>query len=404
MVRYVWQISPPGVRVLFVSSFFMNLGFYALIPYLTLYLTGSFAWSMAMAGVLLGIRQFSQQGFSFLGGMLADRIGCKEALVFGVLVRATGFLSFAFCTEVWQFIGAAVLSGLGGALFEPALMAAFARLTPEEGKKEIFSFRNVVINTGIVVSTLVGGLLASIQFFYLSIVSAVLFMLVALLVWITLPRIEADCSRASWFTDAKEIIKNTSFIAYTAILIGYYYLYMQLFLTIPRRMEEITGDTTGVAVIYATISLCVIVLQLKITRWLNRISMQFILIGIGACTMGVSLFLLGFIHSLPMIIADGLLFALGNMIAGPVLYDVVTLFAPPSRLGSYYGFNSFSLAIGGALSTSLGGWMYDIGTVKNLALLPWLVCLLVGGLVLWGMRRLEAIPQSHCIKAKAHQT
>lgn len=403
MIRYVWQVSPVGVRVLFVSSFLMNLGFYALIPYLTLYLTGSFTWSMAMAGILLGVRQFSQQGFSFLGGALADRIGCKEAMIFGVFVRAVGFLAFAFCTEVWQFIVAAILSGLGGALFEPAFLAAFARLIPDKGRKEIFSFRSVVINTGMVVSTLVGSILASIQFFYLSVVSATLFVLVAVLIWITLPKIEAEYNGKSWLGDIRDIISNRPFVAYTVILIGYYYLYMQLFLTIPRQMKEVTGDTSGVAIIYATISLAIIFLQLKVTHWLRRVSAQFIMIGAGALMMGLSLFLLGFVTSLGTIIAVGLLFALGNMVAAPVMYDVVTLFAPPNRLGSYYGFNSFSLAVGGSLSTSLGGWLYDIGMASGFMLLPWLVCLCIGLSVFFGMYKLEISRQPRYVRTKAHE-
>ncbi|MFT9850507.1 MDR family MFS transporter [Aneurinibacillus sp. REN35] len=403
MVGYVWRMSPLGVRVLFICSFLMNLGFYALIPYLTLYLTGSFAWSMAMAGILLGIRQFSQQGFSFLGGMLADRIGCKQALVFGVLVRAAGFVGFAFCTEMWQFIVAAILSGLGGALFEPAFLAAFARLTPEKGRKEIFAFRSVVVNTGMVVSTLVGGVLASVQFFYLSLVSGVLFIAVAMLVWVTLPKIEAEVTSRSWVADTREIIMNRPFVLYTVILIGYFYLYMQLFLTIPRRMEEVTGDTSGVAIMYATISLTVIALQLKVAVWLQNVSARFVLIGIGALVMGLSLFLLGFVTTIEMIIADGLLFAVGNMMVAPVLHDVVTLFAPANRLGSYYGFNSFSLAIGGALSTVLGGWLYDMGSHWNAAMLPWIFCLFVGFLVCLGMYKLEISRQPQALRTKMRE-
>ncbi|MBN6186788.1 MFS transporter [Aneurinibacillus sp. BA2021] len=403
MVGYVWRVSPPGVRVLFVCSFLMNVGFYALIPYLTLYLTGHFAWSMAMAGILLGIRQFSQQGFSFLGGLLADRIGCKEALVIGVWVRAAGFLGFAFCENVWEFIVAAILSGLGGALFEPAFLAAFARLTPEKGRKEIFAFRSVVVNTGMVVSTLIGSVLASIQFFYLSLVSGVLFMVVALLAWMTLPRIEAEAASASWTADTREVLLNRPFVIYTLILVGYFYLYMQLFLTIPRRMEEITGDTSGVGLMYATISLAIIVLQLKVTAWLRSISARFVLIGVGALLMGISLFLLGFVTTVEMIIIDGLLFAAGNMMAAPVLHDVVTLFAPASRLGAYYGFNSFSLAIGGALSTVLGGWLYDMGDAWRLPMLPWLFCLVTGLVVCLSMYKLEMSPQPQTLHTEARE-
>jgi DHA1 family multidrug resistance protein-like MFS transporter len=389
MVGYVWRVSPLGVRILFVSSFLMNLGFYALIPYLTLYVTGNFAWSMAMAGILLGIRQFSQQGVAFLGGMLADRIGCKAVLIIGVIVRAIGFFAFAFCTEVWEFIVAAILSGLGGALFEPAFQAAFVRLTPEEGRKAIFSFRNVVVNIGIVASTLVSSILAQVDFFYLCMASSVLFMMVAFFVWIWLPHVEIEKTGKSWIKDMGSIMGDRPFVIYTAVLIGYHYLYMQLFLTVPRMVEEITGDKSGIALIYGTISLSVIIFQLPVTRRLANIQLRFTLIGIGTLLLGMSLFFLGFAHTIQAIILIGLLFALGTMIAGPVLYDIVPMFAPKEQIGAYYGFNNFALAVGGALSTSAGGWFYDMGTQLHWPLLSWGVCLAVAVLVCWRMYKME---------------
>lgn len=116
------------------------MGFYALIPYLALYLSENLMWSMALTGILLGVRQFSQQGFAFLGGILADRWGCKQTLILGLIVRSAGFAFFAFCQEIWHFFIAAVLSGFGGALFDPSLQGAFAKLVPEAHRKQLFSF------------------------------------------------------------------------------------------------------------------------------------------------------------------------------------------------------------------------------------------------------------------------
>lgn len=111
MKREMWRETPFSVKLLLATSFMMNLGFYALIPYLTLYLTGSIGWTLAMAGLVLSVRQFSQQGFAFMGGVIADAFGYKGAMVLGMAVRAVGFALFAFCTETWHFFIAAILSG-----------------------------------------------------------------------------------------------------------------------------------------------------------------------------------------------------------------------------------------------------------------------------------------------------
>jgi len=65
------------------------------------------------------------------------------------------------------------------------------------------------------------------------------------------------------------------------------------------------------------------------------------------------------------------------------------MLAPRNKLASYYGFNGYSLAIGGALSTTAGGWFYDLGSKYEMEYLPWLVCLLVAVFVMWGLKGLE---------------
>lgn len=375
MALKAWKLAPGSLKVMYISSFFMNLGFYALIPYLTLHLTGDFFWTLALTGVLLGVRQISQQGLTFIGGLVADRFGCKETLVFGVGVRAAGFMSFAFCSEVWHFFAAAIVSGLGGALFEPSYQAAFARLTPEEHRKTLFSFKNIVSNLGMVSSTIVGSVLSSIDFFYLSVASGSIYVLIGVLIAWGLPRLEVDFARNSVFKDIQLILKDGPFVAYTLILIGYYYLFMQLFLTLPQLAEAVAGDKSGVAYVYGAISLSVILFQLPITAKLQNVQNRFWLIGLGTLVMGIGLFSFLFAFNLIALLAGSVVFAFGTMIAGPLLMDVVPMFAPPRQLASYYGFNGYSLAVGGALSTIAGGWLYDLGVAKGWPGLPWLVCL-----------------------------
>lgn len=366
----------------------MNMGFYALIPYLALYVTDSFAWSMALAGLLLGVRQLSQQGLTFLGGILADRIGLKKTMVAGVLIRGIGFIAFGFCTEIWQFFVAGVISGLGGALFEPSFQAAYARLTPIEQRKSLFSFKNVITNIGMIGSTLVGGLLSSIDFFYLSFFSGILFFSISLICTFFLPKLEAEPNPSSLAKDLKDIFTDYRFIMYTIILIGYYYLFMQMFLTIPKIAESLMGGPKGVSYAYSTIALSVIFGQMQVAKWLNKYPNRFMLIGIGSLVMGVGLFLFSFAPNLPILLIFCFIFALGSMIAGPIIMDVVPMMAPRNKLASYYGFNGYALAIGGALSTTAGGWFYDLGTKYDMHYLPWLVCLCVGIIVFWALKLL----------------
>jgi MFS transporter, DHA1 family, multidrug resistance protein len=389
MKREVWSETPFSVKLLLATSFMMNLGFYALIPYLTLYLTGSIGWTVAMAGLVLGVRQFSQQGFAFLGGVVADTFGYKGTMVLGLWIRAVGFAMFVFCTEPWHFFLAAVLSGLGGSLFEPAMSAAFAVLTPESIRKDVFAFRNVLTNIGVVGSQIVGTALAAVDFTYLSLFAGAIFAGNGLIALFLLQPIEAEHERHGIWESMSLVLKDRRFVRYTMILMGYYYLNMQIFLTIPQLAEDVTHSKTAVGIVLSAVSVSVILLQMKVCQWLEGYPQRLTLIGLGTLVMGFGLFLLAFADTLWMLIADALLFSLGTMIAVPNMVDMVQRFAPREHVGAYYGFNGYSLAIGGSVGQFAGGWVYDTALRLQMSWLPWTLCLLVGLWVAWKLYRME---------------
>ena len=63
------------VQLLLVNQLAINIGFYMLMPYLAGYLSAELAMAAWMVGLVLGMRNLSQQGMFLLGGSLADRIG-----------------------------------------------------------------------------------------------------------------------------------------------------------------------------------------------------------------------------------------------------------------------------------------------------------------------------------------
>lgn len=68
-------------RLLMVNQFGINLGFYMLMPYLAGYLAGPLGLAAWAIGLVLGVRNFSQQGMFIVGGTLADRLGFKPLIV-----------------------------------------------------------------------------------------------------------------------------------------------------------------------------------------------------------------------------------------------------------------------------------------------------------------------------------
>ncbi|MGW3352193.1 MFS transporter, partial [Nonomuraea rubra] len=71
------------IQLLQLNQAGINLGFYMLMPYLAQHLStgaGLAAWAI---GLVLGLRNLSQQGMFLIGGTMADRIGYKPMIMAG---------------------------------------------------------------------------------------------------------------------------------------------------------------------------------------------------------------------------------------------------------------------------------------------------------------------------------
>ncbi|MEV7473914.1 MFS transporter [Pseudarthrobacter oxydans] len=111
----------PASGLLLASQLVFNIGFYAVVPFLALVMTRDFGLAATAVGIVLGARVFSQQGLFLVGGMIMDRWGARRAMLAGCLVRVSGYLTLAMAGSFPLFLLGAVLTGMGGALFSPAL-------------------------------------------------------------------------------------------------------------------------------------------------------------------------------------------------------------------------------------------------------------------------------------------
>ena len=98
------------VQLLLINQFAIMIGFSMLMPYLTGYLTTTLGFAAWVAGLVLGLRTFSQQGLSVIGGTLADHVGYKLVIARGCILRMAGFLLFAFSDVLSSVLLAALLS------------------------------------------------------------------------------------------------------------------------------------------------------------------------------------------------------------------------------------------------------------------------------------------------------
>ncbi len=392
-MRLIPRINTPwstGVWALLIDSFASNFGFFLLMPVLAVYLTRDLGWSAWAAGLLLAVRQFAQQGLAPWGGAWGDRLGYRAAVVLGMEVRAAGFILFGFAHSGILIIVAALLSGLGGALFGPADAAALAVAVPKEDRARIFSQRVMFGNGGMILGPVAGAYLLAVGFGVVSVAAGLMFFLAGIFTAIYYPT-EAVAPRKSSAEPGKfrRVLENRPFVSLVATLSGYYLLSSQLNIVMPLVVVAAHASTSMIGWLFALYSGVAILLQTTVTRWVRHVSFQTQMVwGFAAASLGMVANAFSSWNVLALF--PGVLFlAAGSMLITPATFAATSELADPNEFGLYYGFRNVSMGIGGSLGNAVGGFLFSVGSAVGFPALSWLILAVVGGTSTGIMRSLH---------------
>ena len=390
LVRQFLSFDRPS-QVLMVNQFTINLGFYMLMPYLAGYLAGPLGLAAWAVGLVLGVRNFSQQGMFLVGGTLADRLGYKPLIMAGCLLRTAGFVLLALVDSLPAILIASAATGFAGALFNPAVRAYLAA---DAGPRRIEAFAvfNVFYQAGILLGPLVGLALTAIDFRITALVAAGVFaVLTAVQLW-ALPAHVSDSPLTEKTTvreDWRTVITNRPFVWFSIAMIGSYVLSFQVYLALPLQAEVIAGRDAAVLVtsVFVISGVIAVAGQLRITKWLARRW------GHGqSLVAGMVILALAFLPLVVIPNADhggvgwataalflcAALLAVGTAAVFPFEMDTVVNLARGKLVATHYGFYNTVVGVGilaGNLGTgALFGWLERAG----LASLMWAVLTSVG--------------------------
>ncbi|MEV7087041.1 MFS transporter [Streptomyces sp. NPDC093085] len=368
----LWSELGPLLRLLVLTQLAFNVGFFAVLPFLSDHLGGAIGLAGWLVGLVLGVRTFSQQGLFVVGGALADRYGVRPVVLAGCALRIAGFGWLGFAERAWSVIGAVLLIGFAAALFSPAVESEVARqavVREEAGKgprTEVLALFTVAGQAGAFVGPLLGSVLLAVDFRAVCLAGAGIFVLVlAGHAWL-LPQHIPGRAPTREPGGVRGLLRDRRFLA-LCLAYGTYLLgYNQLYLAVPAEVERVAGSQAPLAWLFALSSLLVVTAQLPVTRWAAprldpRRSMAAGLVvlaaGFAAVAAARPAALTGAAGLVPLAGFVALL-TLGQMLIAPAARAWVPEMAAEGRLGLYMG----------ALS-SVSGVMVLVGSAVTGALL-----------------------------------
>lgn len=374
----------PLLRLLILTQLAFNLGFYAVLPFLSVHLGQAMGMAGWLVGLVLGLRTFSQQGLFVVGGALADRYGIRPVVLAGCALRIAGFVWLGYAERTWAVICAVVLIGFAAALFSPAVESEVARqavVWEEAGggsRTRVLALFTVAGQAGAFTGPLLGALLLAVDFRTACLAGAGVFVLVLAGHALLLPQRVPGRDRTPVGGGLRLVLRNRPFLGLCCAYGAYLLAYNQLYLALPQEVERAAGSQTALAWLFTLSSLLVVTAQLPVTRWVGeRLAMRrsmaagLLLVAAGFAVVAAAR-PAGWTGIAGLVPAAGfvVLLTLGQMLVVPVARAWVPDLAEEGRLGLYTGALSSVSGLIVLLGSAATGTLLDAGLPSAL---PWLV-------------------------------
>ena len=151
-------MEKPKLLLLFLTLFFVMLGFGIIIPNLAYYAKDIGATTTEIA-ILMSIYSGMQLLFAPIWGRLSDKHGRKPAILLGLLGNAAALVGFGLAkTYIWLLIARSA-AGIASAAVLPSVMAYVADVTTPEERGRGMGLMGAAMGLGFILGPAIGGVM-----------------------------------------------------------------------------------------------------------------------------------------------------------------------------------------------------------------------------------------------------
>ncbi|MFD2444835.1 MFS transporter [Bacillus sp. CGMCC 1.16607] len=362
----VFRTYHPIVIILIIGTALIFTGLAMSTPFLAIYLAEKTNLNATSIGLLIGLGALSGTFGGFLGGTFSDLLGRKSLIIGSLLTSSLVYFGYAFANQIFLLSTCIIAGGFAASIFRTVSNAFITDLTEKEQQIKVFSFLNMAVNIGWGVGPLIGvyfGLTSTNIPFILTGIIYVFYtftIFVLLSIYHVQPKVQENRPSRITFTQSLKMLKSDKVLFWfvlgglvLAISWGQFSILLSQFL-----VSEFDNGTKLFGILLSVNAVSVIVMQLPMTRWLEKKQPQQIL------TVGV-LFILGGLlgfsisyHIITLIIAI-ILLSIAETVIMPLSNVLIDEIAPKGMSGTYFGAQNFS-SLGIFMSPILGGFLLDV--------------------------------------------
>jgi MFS family permease len=356
--------SPVAVKAIFGGVFVNRVGGFLNI-FLVLYLI---AEGHSASQAALGLGSYGLGGVLgvLIGGMLADRLGARNATVLSMSSSAVLIASLLYLHDYAVLLVAIAAVGLVSQIFRPASATLLSELTPESRQVMIFAMYRFGLNIGATVAPLLGFALYNLDhqrftlLFWGEALVAVIYAAIAL---VALPRrttggaAESQAAAAGPAGGYRDVLRDRRYVLYLIATLLNAGVYTQYLSTLPLDVKA-----EGVPVFWYTVAvalngLIVIAFELPLTKLSQRWPLK-ITVGVAMLLVGLGMGLYGLPLGPAVIVLGTLVWTAAEVIGAPTVFAYPAMAGPAHLRGRYIGSFQFMFGLGTAAGPMVGAALF----------------------------------------------
>jgi MFS family permease len=349
---------------LFVVQLIVAVGFGAAMPFVSIFLHNVLGVSMTYVGTIMLVSALVSAGGRIVGGEIADRIGRRPLLVFGMAARVLVFALMAYVIHIHASAlivgGVFVAVRLIGATVRPGLSAMVADVVEPERRVEAYALFRIGANAGWAIGPAIGGFLVATSYASLFLLTAFASLIgLLLMIFFTTESIRATEAGQFSLRRVFDVARDVRFLVFCGWSVLLFVVMGQFASTLAVFSTQVVGIAEAQLGILFTINgIAVVLFQWPAARLSNRIGVRWGLV-FGCLLYALGYFSVSFASAFPLLIGSMIVITLGEVTFSPTSMAAVANMAPEQRIGRYMGFFGLTEALGWSVGPFIGGILFD---------------------------------------------
>lgn len=354
------------------ASLLNNTGAAFLWPLTTMYLHNYLGQSLTTAGFVMLVMSIAMMSGNYLGGWLFDHWRQYQTALIGVSLSTLAIFLLIFI-HGWPWYAVLITINSFGDGINATIVNSYGAMVSDHPARYVFNYIYMAFNIGVVIGTLLVGVLLSISVVVVFIAATVFYAFLTILVILTF---NVEVGKAKKAQGSKERHKVSRQLHQRWIILVWFILinYITVHLSYSLWESVMAVHMTNMGIpFYAysmlwTLNGVLIIVGQPLVNKLSpymRLSTQII---IGLFVFAVSFFLLIFARTLFAFVLDFVILTIGEMTSFAGLPAWITQLTNVNEAGHYQGLLNIMMSIGRALGPLYGGYVIEKGNYQILFL------------------------------------